>query len=72
MRNQEVEDIENTHRFMSVVLEMVKRGAKIHRDGPFYQTYLLARQRGFVERTGPLKMTIVVSERGEDFLRRRR
>lgn len=50
MQKSEVKDINDSHPFMGTVLRMIKAGEKITKDSPFYQTYLLARQRGFVER----------------------
>jgi len=71
MQEGEVSDISKGHPLMGVVLKMIESGEKIEKDGPFYSTYLLARQRGFVERVGADKETIAVSARGNEFLTRK-
>lgn len=55
MKRGEIEDISLMHPFMGVVLGMIDQGESITQGSPFYDTYLMARQRGFVERTGPDK-----------------
>jgi len=71
MKEQEIEDINSTYPWMSVVLRMIENGESISQDSQFYQTYLLARSRGFVERIGEDMTTIVVSDRGREFLSRK-
>lgn len=71
MKEQEIEDINSTYPWMSVVLRMIENGESISQDSQFYQTYLLARSRGFVERIGEDMTTIVVSDRGRELLSRK-
>ena len=71
MQEGEVLDISSSYPFMGKVLKMIDAGEKIESNSPFYETYLLARQRGFVERVGDDKETIIVSDRGKEFLARK-
>ncbi|MCB9800562.1 MAG: hypothetical protein H6773_00030 [Pseudomonadales bacterium] len=71
MREGEVLYITNNHPFMAEVLRMVDRAEAITSESPFYQTYLLARQRGFVKRVGVDGEAIIVSDRGKEFLEKK-
>lgn len=71
MQKGEVEAINNSDPFMPTVLRMIGNGKEIGMGSPFFQTYMVARQRGFVKRIGETKEQIVVSERGELFLEMR-
>ncbi|PJC44123.1 MAG: hypothetical protein CO039_00350 [Candidatus Pacebacteria bacterium CG_4_9_14_0_2_um_filter_34_50] len=67
MKTKEVSDLRSRYPFMGEVLRMIERGEKIDANSPYYNTYLMARQRGFVERVGFRKDKIVVSAKGKDF-----
>jgi hypothetical protein len=71
MRVREVLDISRNYPFMAEVLRIVDGGEPITSESPFYQTYLLARQRGFIKRVGDDGKTIIVSDRGREFLKRK-
>lgn len=71
MKEGEIKDIKKNYPFVAVVLRMIENGESITQDSHLWLSYLLARQRGFVERTGSDGNTIVVSERGKEFLRRK-
>lgn len=68
MKEKEVSDIKKSHPLMNHVLRQIDNGKKILPISPFFATYLLARTRGFVERTGDDKKTIEVSSRGKEFM----
>jgi hypothetical protein len=68
MQDGEVKAINDSHPFMSTVLRMIGNNQRIEMDNPLFPTYMVARQRGFVERTGETKEQIVVSARGKLFL----
>ena len=70
MKEGEISEINNRYPFMKSLLRRILQGDKVQQGDPFYDTYLMARQRGFVKRTGEDMKTIVVSERGEEFLDR--
>lgn len=71
MKEEEIKDINTNYPFIGLVLGMIRKGDKITSESPYFKDYLLARQRGFVERTGEKKDTIVVSKRGEEFIKRK-
>jgi hypothetical protein len=71
MKEGEVKDINKKYPLMRFVLGLVGKGEKITSDSPFYETRLMARQRGFTgrDKTNPEKR--VVSDRGKEFLERK-
>jgi len=68
MKFKEAHYLKATYPFLSIVLQMISRGVIIKESDPFWPTYLIARQRGLVERMGPSKEIIGISNRGKEYL----
>jgi len=67
MHEEEATDLNQQYPFLRTVLGMVGSGETITQDNPLYDTYLIARQRGLVHRTGPAGQTIETSPRADEF-----
>ena len=67
MKEQEAVDLNTQHPFLRSVLRMVDAGKPIGSESPFWDTYLIARQRGLVHRVGADGKTIESSDRAEQF-----
>ena len=71
MKSGEVDDLNARYPFLSEVLRIIQGGGTIGQDSPYWDTYLIARQRGLVERVGENKRTIAESDRGREFREKR-
>lgn len=67
MHNREADDLNSMYPLMGHVIRMVENGESITPDSPYYQTYLAARQRGLVHRTGKDGKKIEPSPRAKTF-----
>ena len=70
MKEGEIKDINKRYPLMRFLLRRILEGEEIKQGDPNYDAYLMARQRGFVERTGKDMKKIVVSDRGQEFIDR--
>lgn len=68
MKIKEVTDLTGVYPLLSTVLRIISQGKIIREEDPMWPTYLIARQRGLVQRIGDRKEIIDVSPRGVDFL----
>lgn len=64
MNEAEINNLKDMYPLLSHVLRMIEQGESIKQESPYWDTYLIARQRGLVMRTGEDKSTIAVSPRG--------
>lgn len=67
MREGEAKDLDDKYPLIGTVLRKIQEGGSIKEGDPLWPTYLIVRQRGLVQRTGPDKRTIVPSARAGKF-----
>ena len=72
MKSGEINDLNAQYPFLSHVLRILSEGGTIDQDSPYWDTYLIARQRGLVHRVGDDKRTITESPRGQEFREKRK
>jgi hypothetical protein len=66
MKEKEAIDLNQKYPFLRTVLNIIDSGEIITLDNPLWDTYLIARQRGLVHRTGSDGMTIQTSSRAAE------
>lgn len=67
MHPSEASDLSESYPFLDEILRMVESGEVIELGHPLYETYLLARQRGLVQRIGKEGEKVVPSPRAEEY-----
>lgn len=68
MHDNEVKYLSEKYPLIGEVLRRLVEGETITEDSPFWETYLIARQRGLVHREGEDLSLIRPSSRGEEYL----
>lgn len=71
MHQNEIEYLKQHYPLIGEVLRSLIEGEKITADSPLWDTYLMARQRGLVQREGDDKLLIKPSTRGDEYMSRK-